>query len=66
VSEIGVDDIDLRKTQCPGPIRSAILQALAFDVALHLSIRGLAQIHDRFALQVQRGDVGMRLKGVHQ
>jgi hypothetical protein len=52
VSEIGVDDINLRKTERPGPFSQVILQALAFDVALHLAIRGLAQIHDRFALQV--------------
>ena len=66
VSQIGVDDVDLLEAQRPGSIGSVILQALACDVALHLSIRGLAQIHDRFALQVQRGDFGMRLKGVHQ
>ena len=66
MSEIGIDDINLLKPQRPGPIRSVILQALAFGVTLHLSLRGLAQIHDRFALQVQGGDFGMRLKGVHQ
>jgi hypothetical protein len=66
VAEIGIDAINLRKPQRPGPIRSVILQALAFGVTLHLSIRGLAQIHDRFALQVQGGDFGMRVKRGHR
>jgi len=66
VSEVRVDALNLRKTERPGPSGSVILQALAFGMALDLSIRGLAQIHHRFALQVPGGDVGMRLKHVHQ
>jgi hypothetical protein len=34
-------------------------------MALDLSIRGLAQIHDRFALQVPGCNFGMRLKHIH-
>jgi hypothetical protein len=66
VAELGIDDINLLKPQRPGPIRSVILQALAFGVTLHLSLRGLAQIHDRFALQVQGGDFGMGVKRGHR
>ena len=66
VSEISVDDLNLLEAQRLGTSGSVILQALAFGMALDLSIRGLAQIHHRFALQVQGGDFGMRLKHVHQ
>jgi hypothetical protein len=66
VSEISVDDLNLREAQRLGPSGSVILQALAFGMALDLSIRGLAQIHHRFALQVPGGDFGMRLKNLHQ
>jgi len=65
-SEIGVDDVDLLEAQRSGPSGSVILQALAFGVMLHLALRRLAQIHDRFALQVQGGDFGMRVQGVHR
>jgi hypothetical protein len=50
VSEIRVDDLNLRKTERPSPSGSVILQALAFGMALDLALRGLAQIHHRFAL----------------
>jgi hypothetical protein len=66
VSESGVDAINLLEAQRLGTSGSVILQALAFGMALDLAIRGLAQIHHRFALQGQGGDVGMRLKPVHQ
>jgi hypothetical protein len=66
VSEIRVDDLNLREAQRLGPRGSVILQALAFGMALDLALRGLAQIHHRFALQVPGCDFGMRLKYVHQ
>ncbi|HSX80595.1 MAG TPA: hypothetical protein VLQ80_18745 [Candidatus Saccharimonadia bacterium] len=66
MSEIRVDDLNLREAQRLGPSGSVILQALAFGMALALSIRGLAQIHHRFALPVPGGDFGMRLKHLHQ
>jgi len=66
VSEIGVDDLNLLEAQGLGTSGSVILQALAFGMALDLPIRGLAQIHHRFALQVSRCNFGMRLKHGHQ
>jgi hypothetical protein len=49
-AQIDIDGLDLLEPEQPSAICQLILQALAFGVVLHLSLRGLTQIHDRLAL----------------
>src|SRR5262245_47950215 len=56
-SEIVIDHVDVLPAQCARPIDQAVLAALAFTIVLHLTRRGLPDVHTGSPCQVISGDL---------